>query len=88
MGSDAAASRAAASANPQMRVDRWTLTSGTPCGRRSKIPRVLNEWVRRAESDRVQVERRAQRDAAAQVVTAQERSLTRLLDAYEAGALD
>ena len=51
--------------------------------------RVLNEWARRAETDRVlQTERRAQRDAAAQVVTQHERSLTRLLDAYEAGALD
>jgi site-specific DNA recombinase len=50
--------------------------------------RVLNEWARRAENDRVQTERRAQRDAAAQVVTQHERSLTRLLDAYEAGALD
>ena len=75
--------------NPQMRVDPldahvWDAVRATL----EDPARVLNEWVRRAESDRVQVERRAQRDAAAQVVTAQERSLTRLLDAYEAGALD
>lgn len=75
--------------NPQMRVDPldahvWDAVRATL----EDPERVLNEWVRRAESDRVQVERRAQRDAAAQVVTAQERSLTRLLDAYEAGALD
>jgi site-specific DNA recombinase len=50
--------------------------------------RVLDEWAHRAETDRVQTERRAQRDAAVQVVTQYERSLTRLLDAYEGGALE
>ncbi|MBK6532160.1 MAG: hypothetical protein IPF99_21950 [Deltaproteobacteria bacterium] len=54
--------------NPQMRVDPldahvWDAVRATL----EDPARVLNEWVRRAESDRVQVERRAQRDAAAQV---------------------
>lgn len=75
--------------NPQVRVE--TLDAHVWDAVRATLEdpvRVLNEWVRRAETDQVQVERRAQRDAAAQVVSTHDRSLTRLLDAYEAGALD
>jgi site-specific DNA recombinase len=50
--------------------------------------RVIQEWTRRAASDRGQDERRAQRDEAATVLASHERSHKRLLDAYEAGALD
>jgi site-specific DNA recombinase len=50
--------------------------------------RVLQEWTRRSSSDRGQAERRAQRDEAADVLASHERSLKRVLDAYEAGALE
>src|SRR6185437_147162 len=50
--------------------------------------RVIQEWTRRSASDRGRDERRAQRDEAAKVLASHERSHKRLLDAYEAGALD
>jgi site-specific DNA recombinase len=50
--------------------------------------RVIQEWTRRSATDRGQTERRAQRDEAAAVLAGHERSLKRVLDAYEAGALD
>lgn len=50
--------------------------------------RVIKEWTRRASTNRGQSERQAQRDDAAAVVSSYERSLKRLVDAYEAGALD
>ena len=50
--------------------------------------RVIQEWTRRSASDRGQDERRAQRDEAASVLASHERSHKRLLDAYEAGALE
>jgi site-specific DNA recombinase len=50
--------------------------------------RVIQEWTRRSASDRGQEERRAQRDEAANVLATHERSHKRLLDAYEAGALE
>ena len=50
--------------------------------------RVLQEWTRRVSTDRGQSERQAQRDDAAAVVSSYERSLKRLVDAYEAGALE
>jgi site-specific DNA recombinase len=50
--------------------------------------RVIEEWARRSATDRGQAERRVQRDQAADVLANHERSLKRVLDAYEAGALD
>jgi site-specific DNA recombinase len=50
--------------------------------------RVIKEWMRRVSTDRGQSERQAQRDDAAAVVSSYERSLKRLVDAYEAGALE
>jgi site-specific DNA recombinase len=50
--------------------------------------RVLTEWTRRGSVDGTVSELRARRDEAQKLVTAQERTLKRLLDAYEAGALD
>jgi site-specific DNA recombinase len=50
--------------------------------------RVIQEGTRRASTDRGQSERQAQRDDAVAVVSSYERSLKRLVDAYEAGALE
>jgi site-specific DNA recombinase len=49
--------------------------------------RVAQEWARRAGADREHVEHRLQRDEAAAALASHERSLKRLIDAYEAGAL-
>ena len=50
--------------------------------------RVIQEWTRRSKTDRAQSERRVQRDEAGAVLASHERSLKRVLDAYEAGVLD
>ena len=50
--------------------------------------RVMNEWSRRKDSASARAEHDAQRDGALRAVRAHERSLQRLLDAYEAGAID
>ena len=50
--------------------------------------RVMHEWVRRKDSPSARAEHDAQRDGALRAVRAHERSLQRLLDAYEAGAID
>lgn len=50
--------------------------------------RVVQEWMRRSASDRGQAEQRVQRDEAAEVLASHERSLKRVLDAYEAGVLE
>jgi site-specific DNA recombinase len=50
--------------------------------------RVAQEWTRRAGTDQEHAEQRLQRDEAAAILASHERSLKRLIDAYEAGALD
>ncbi len=50
--------------------------------------RLQEEWARRGEDDGAQGELRRQRDEAARFLAAQDRTLRRLLDAYEAGALE
>lgn len=50
--------------------------------------RVAQEWTRRAGADQEHAEQRLQRDEAAAILASHERSLKRLIDAYEAGALD
>jgi site-specific DNA recombinase len=50
--------------------------------------RVLEEWKRRTSTDDTPSEQRLQRDDAAAAVARHERSLKRLLDAYEAGAIE
>jgi site-specific DNA recombinase len=50
--------------------------------------RVMQEWSRRADTTRAGIEHDAQREAALQLVRSHERALQRLVDAYEAGALD
>jgi len=75
--------------NPQVRVDALDQHVWDAVRQTIEDPsRVLDEWARRAETDSMQVERRAACEAATQVVTGLERSVTRLIDAYEAGALD
>ena len=49
--------------------------------------RVVEEWTRRSEKDGVLVEARQQYDEAQRFLSAQEQTLRRLQDAYEAGAL-
>ncbi len=50
--------------------------------------RVMQEWSRRADTRRAYNEHDAQRADALKLVRAHERALQRLIDAYEAGALD
>jgi site-specific DNA recombinase len=50
--------------------------------------RVLSEWTRRGQQDGELARLAAQRDEARAVVAGLERSLVRLLDAYEVGAMD
>lgn len=75
--------------NKQLRVDQldsyvWESVRGYL----EEPERVVEEWSRRGASDGVQAELRQQRDEAARLLTVQERSLRRLLDAYEAGVLE
>jgi site-specific DNA recombinase len=50
--------------------------------------RMMHEWLRRGDSANACAEHDAQRDGALRAVRMHERSLQRLLDAYEAGALE
>lgn len=50
--------------------------------------RVMNEWSRRADTKRTNSEHGAQRADAHRLVQSHERALQRLVDAYEAGAID
>lgn len=75
--------------NKQLRVDQldgyvWE----SVCEFLRNPARLVQEWSRRGSSDGVVVELRQQRDAAAMLLATQERGLQRLLDAYEAGAIE
>lgn len=50
--------------------------------------RVMQEWSRRADRRRARSEHDGQRDEALRVVRSHERTLQRLVDAYEAGAIE
>lgn len=50
--------------------------------------RVMQEWSRRADTRRAKNEHDVQRDAALRLVRSHERTLQRLIDAYEAGAIE
>jgi site-specific DNA recombinase len=50
--------------------------------------RMLAEWSRRIDSDGASTQLRESRDDAARIVSVHERSLRRLVDAYEAGAIE
>jgi site-specific DNA recombinase len=74
--------------NPSVRADQlhahvWNSVKGIL----QQPERVIEEWTRRSDTDGVLVEARQQYDEARRSVTAQEQTLRRLQDAYEAGAL-
>jgi site-specific DNA recombinase len=76
-------------ANNQVRVDQldgyvWESVRQTI----EEPDRVLEEWTRRGSEDGTVAELSEQRDEAKKVLTSQERTLQRLRDAYEAGALE
>lgn len=74
--------------NPQVRVDQLDDYVWESVRDLLQDPsRVMEEWSRRAATDGVAAELRSQRDEAARLVASQERSLQRLVDAYEAEAL-
>jgi len=75
--------------NPQVRVDQldgyvWQ----SVCELLQNPSRMLEEWSRRHTSDGVPAEIRERRDEAARGLATHERSLKRLVDAYEVGAIE
>ena len=75
--------------NGQVRVDQLDLYTWNSVKSILQDPeRVLAEWSRRAKPGGVHSALNAKRDEAAREVAHYERSLQRLLDAYEAGALE
>jgi site-specific DNA recombinase len=75
--------------NPQVRVDQLDGYVWDSVREVLQDPaRVLEEWSRRGAGDGTVAELRAQRDDAKRLLRAQEQTLQRLGDAYEAGALD
>jgi site-specific DNA recombinase len=75
--------------NPQVRVDQLDDHVWESVRALLQDPsRLLAEWSRRQQSDGGSVDLRERRDEAARNIAAQERSLKRLVDAYEMGALD
>ena len=75
--------------NKQVRVDQldgyvWE----SVCSVLQEPQRVIEEWSRRDKSEGMLTEMRQCRDEAFQTLTTEERRLQRLLDAYEAGAID
>jgi site-specific DNA recombinase len=75
--------------NPQVRVDQLDgYVWDSVCGVLKDPARVLEEWSRRGASDGTVGELRTQRDEAKRMLAAQEQTLQRLRDAYEAGALE
>jgi len=74
--------------NPQVRVDQLDGHVWDSVHELLQDPaRLMNEWSRRAGKDGIQAELSEQRDHAARSLAAQEASLQRLVDAYEAGVL-
>lgn len=75
--------------NPQVRVDQldghvWE----SVCDLLQHPQRVLDEWTRRQASDGAAEKLSARRDEASQFLDAQNRTMKRLVDAYEAGAIE
>jgi len=75
--------------NPQVRVDQlddyvWK----SICELLQDPSRMLDEWTRRQSSDGIPTELRERRDEASRGLAIHERSLKRLVDAYEIGAID
>jgi site-specific DNA recombinase len=75
--------------NPQVRVDQLDAHTWQSVRALLQDPsRLLDEWTRRQRSDGVPEEIRRQRDETARVLASHERSLKRLLDAFEIGAIE
>ena len=75
--------------NPQVRVDQLDGYVWESVLRVMKDPaQVLEEWSQRGATDGTVAELRTQRDEAKKLLVAQEHTLRRLRDAYEAGAVD
>jgi site-specific DNA recombinase len=74
--------------NPQVRVDQLDGHVWDSVRELLQDPaRLMDEWSKRAGSDGIHHELSEQRDHAARLLAAQEASLQRLVDAYEAGVL-
>ncbi len=75
--------------NPQVRVDQLDGYVWESVLRTMEDPgHVLEEWSQRGARDGTVAELRTQRDEAKRLLVAQEHTLRRLRDAYEAGAVD
>jgi site-specific DNA recombinase len=75
--------------NLQVRVDQLDgYVWDSVCQLLRDPERVMQEWSQRGCGDGVNAELREQRDHAARFLAVQERTLKRLLDAYEAGVLE
>ena len=74
--------------NPQVRVDQLDGHVWDSVRELLRDPaRVMGEWMQRAAHDGVAAELRERRDHAERLLAAQEASVRRLVDAYEAGVL-
>jgi site-specific DNA recombinase len=75
--------------NKQVRVDQLDGYVWETVKNFLKNPkRLFDEWSRRSEADGLNADLRQQRDEIARLLVKQERSLERLIDAYEAGVLE
>ena len=75
--------------NPQVRVDQLDAYVWQSISALLQDPkRMLEEWSRRRSSDGVPAELRERREEAVRGLAIHERSLKRLVDAYEVGAID
>ncbi len=75
--------------NPQVRVDQLDGYVWESVRTLLEDPRrMMEEWARRAATDRLRVELKTQVDNASKTLKTHEKSLQRLLDAYEAGAME
>ncbi len=75
--------------NRGVRVDQLeTHVWRSVCALLQDPARVMQEWSRRADTQRARSDHDAQRDDALRAVRVHERTLRRLVDAYEAGAID
>ena len=74
---------------PQVRVDQLDDYVWQSVRELLQTPaRMLDEWSRRGKCDGVPAELRQRRDEATRALATQERSLKRLVDAYEVGAIE
>ena len=75
--------------NPQVRVEQLdAYVWQSICELLQDPTRMLEEWSRRRSSDGIPAQLRVRRDEASRALAVHERSLQRLVDAYEAGAIE